>query len=189
MQCKRLPKYAFLLVVAAACSRENPAPPEEQPTTTASAPTITSVATAPSSTRYDDAVRWFRSTPGFHFILEEGGVRAEGDMTRSTVGAEEVRVTVNAEEWIAKAGAKGVVWERGGKEVAPPEWGNRVFQRVTIAFDPEKSEREAQLIEPKHFRFTDANSGSIHDVHVNDAGQIARITIGGAVTMTLSRQR
>jgi hypothetical protein len=179
----------FLLLVAAACSRESPAPPVQQPTTTTSAPAITKMATEPSSTRYDDAVRWFRSTPGFHFVLEEGGVRAEGDVSRPTIGAEEVRVIVNGEEWTAKTAAKGVVWERGGKEVAPPEWGNRVFQRVTIAFDPEKSEREAQLIEPKHFRFTDANSHAIHDVHLNDAGQIERITIGSSVSLTLSRQR
>ncbi len=185
MRCKRFPKYAFLIVFVAACSRETPAPS----TTTESAPTITSVATAPASTRYEDAVRWFRSTPGFHFRLEEGGVRAEGEMTRPTVGAEELRVTVNAEEWTAKAGAKGVVWQRGGEEVAPPEWGNRVFQRVTIAFDPEKSEGNAQLVGPRHYRFTDANTGAVHNVGVDDAGHITEIRIDNSFWIRLTDPR
>lgn len=188
MRCKRLPKYALLIVFVAACSREPKAPPVEPATATTPPANASTSAPAPSAS-YDDAVRWFRTTPGFHFVIEEGGVRAEGDMTRATLGAEEVNITVNGEQWSAKSGAKGVVWQRGGKEVASPEWGNRVFQRVTVAFDPQKSEGQAQLVEPGHFRFTDANSGAVHDVRVNAAGQIEKISIGNAVTMTLSRQR
>ena len=186
MRCKRLTKYAFLIVLAAACSRETKTPPSEAPATVTPAPTSTTAAGTP---RYEDAVRWFRTTPGFHFVIEEAGVRAEGEMARSTVGAEEVRVTVNGEEWSAKTSAQGVVWKRAGKEVPPPDWGNRLFQRVTVAFDPEKSEGQAELAGPRHYRFTDANSAAVHNVGVNDAGQIETITIGNTVSMTLSRQQ
>ncbi len=184
MSCKRLTKYAFLIVFAAACSREAKTPPPAEPS-----PSITKIAPAPRTATYEDAVRWFRTTPGFHFVVEEAGVRAEGDMTRTNVGAEEVRVTVNGEQWSAKASERGLAWQRGGKETAAPEWGNRIFQRVTVAFDPQKTEGTAQLLEPRHFRFTDANSGAVHDVHVNDAGQIERMTIGKSVSMTLTNAR
>lgn len=119
-------------------------------------------------------MRWFRTTPGFRFVLEDRGVRAEGEMTRTRIGAEEVRLIVNGEEWSAKTIAKGVVWRRAGDEVAPPDWGSRVFQRVTVAFDPQKSEGKAQLVGPRHYRFTDANTGAIHDIGVDDAGTSRR---------------
>lgn len=135
---------------------------------------------------YADAVTWFRSTPGFHFELTDGTVRATGEMVRPTVGAERVTATVNGETWAADAGPKGVVWRRGGKTAPAPEWSNRVWQRVTVAFDPEKREGEAQLVEPGHFRFTDANSGAVHDVWVHDDGSIAKMTIGDAVTLTIN---
>lgn len=143
---------------------------------------------APSPT-YDDAVTWFRTTPGFHFVIEENGLRAEGDMERVTVGAERVRLSMGGREWIAEAGAKGIVWRSGGREVAPPEHGNRLYQRVTVAFDPEKREGQAQMVEPGHFRFTDANSGAVHDVRVNEAGHITRMTIGNTMSMTLTARR
>jgi hypothetical protein len=186
MRCERL---LFVALLAVACTRETPAPSKEDVTPVT---TTTSAVKAPPPQRaanYGDAVTWFRSTPGFHFTIEEAGVRAEGDMVRETVGAERVRMTVNGEEWIAEAGAKGVVWKRGGQEAAAPEWGNRIWQRATIAFDPEKREGQAALIEPGHFRFTDANSGAVHDVWVNDANQISKITIGNAMTMTLTQQK
>jgi hypothetical protein len=171
------------------CSRESPAPVADTTTTAVETSAPAPAPSAIAAKSYEDAVTWFRSTPGFHFVVEENGVRAEGDMERPTVGAEKVRVTVNGEEWTAEAGAKGVVWKRGGAETAAPDWGNRLFQRVTVAFDPQKSEGKAQQLEPGHYRFTDANSGALHDVHLNEAGQITKMTIGGAMTMTLSEQK
>ncbi len=189
MICERLKKGSLVfLIMIAACSRETPAPVDVEPpptTTTAAAPPAAPVKTA----TYDDAVAWFRSTPGFHFVVDEGGVRAEGDMTRERVGVETVDVTVNGERWSASTGAQGVSWQRDGKASPAPEWGSRLWQRVTVAFDPQKQEGQAQLVEPGHFRFTDANSGHVHDVRTNEAGQITRMTIGSGFSMTLSNQR
>jgi hypothetical protein len=189
MSCERLKKGPLLFVLMiAACSREEPARTVPAAgTTTAAAPT----ATAPPqrAATYEQAVTWFRTTPGFRFVVEESGVHAEGEMTRETLGAERVSVTVNGETWTASIGPKGVAWQRGGTDADAPPWGNRLFQRVTIAFNPQKQEGAAQLVEPNHFRFTDANSGQVHDVWTNDAGQITRMTIGSAVSMTLSGQR
>lgn len=186
MICERLKKGPLVfLVVIAACSREAPAPADVQPPPT----TTTAAAPAKATPTYDDAVTWFRSTPRFHFVVEEGGVRAEGDMTRERVGAESVSATVNGERWSASTGAQGITWQRDGKAAAAPEWGNRLWQRVTVAFDPQKQESQAQLVEPGHYRFTDANSGQVHDVWMNDAGQITRMTIGSGFSMTLTSQR
>ena len=188
MRCERLIKYAAFLVLLTACSRETPAPASETASAAAEPPVTATTAPAPPKT-YEDAVVWFRSTPGFHFVVEENRVRAEGDMQRPTVGAETMRATVNGEEWTAESTAKGVIWKRGGKETPAPEWGNRLYQRVTVAFDPQKSEGSAQLLDPGHYRFTDANSGALHDVFVNEAGQITKMTIGDAMTMTLTQQK
>ena len=184
MSCERLQKGLFAVLLIAACAKETPVKEEPRP---AAAPAATQTA-APRKT-YDDAVTWFRTTPGFHFVVEEGGVRAEGDMARERVGAESITVSAGGETWTAASGIQGVTWQRGGQPSAAPEWGNRAFQRVTVAFDPQKQEGAAQEVEPGHFRFTDANSGQVHDVWVNDAGQITRMTIGNAVTITLSNQR
>src|SRR5215213_9486342 len=158
MRCERLIKCCAFFVLLTACSREAPAPADggaagSQPASSASQDD--GGLRARRSTSYVDAVTWFRTTPGFHFVVEENGVRAEGDMERANVGIERVRVTANGEEWSAESGPKGVVWKRGGKELPAPDWGYRLYQRVTVAFDPEKNEREAQLIEPRHYRFTD----------------------------------
>lgn len=180
------------MVAAAACSRETPAPAPQQPVetkTAAETPAVNAAIPRSLANSYDDAIAWFRSTPGFHFVVDEGGVHAEGDMTRERVGTERVTVSANGEEWSAAIGPKGVTWQRGGKESAAPPWGNRVFQRVTVAFDPEKQEGQAQVLEPGHYRFTDANSGQLHEVWANAAGQITRMTIGKAFSMTLTGQR
>jgi hypothetical protein len=191
MSCKRLPKYALLIVFAFACSRES-ASPEQAPAPASPSPEVAKVSTAPTEPaepRYDESVRWFRVTPGFHFVVEEDGVRAEGDMTRPRIGAEEVRVAVKGDEWTAKTDRNGVTWQKAGKDAAPPPWGSRLFQRVTVAFDPQKTEGDAQVVEPRHFRFTDANSGAVHDVWVDEAGRIAKITIGRSFSMVLTAQQ
>ena len=188
MRCESFIKCSVLLLLVAACSRETPAPMQQTPTTTSAATPAPAPAPAQRAT-YEDAMNWFRTTPGFHFVAQEGTVRAEGDVERERVGAERVRMTIGGEAWAAESGARGVVWSRNGKEAPAPENGNRLFQRVTVAFDPQKTERQAQLVEPNHFRFTDANSGAVHDVWVTDEGRIAKMTIGETFSMTLSAQK
>ena len=185
MSCERLQKGLLGFMLIAACSREVPLQEQQQQP---AAPVVKQTA-PPVRKTYDEAVTWFRTTPGFRFVVDEGGVRAEGEMSRENVGAERVTVTVNGEQWTATSGVQGVTWRRGGQDAPAPEWGNRLFQRVTVAFDPQKQEGAAQEVEPGHFRFTDANSGRVHEVRTNAEGQIERLTIGDAVTMTLSNQK
>jgi hypothetical protein len=190
MRCERLIKGCVFLALLTACSREAPAPAEKDVAATeTAAPAPAPSPSAPASPTYDQAITWFRTTPGFHFVITESGTRAEGDMSRPNVGAERVAMKIDGAEWSAESGAKGVAWKRAGKDAAPPEMGNRLYQRVTVAFDPEKREGQAQLVEPGHFRFTDANSGAVHDVWVNAAGQIEKMTVGNAVSLTLSAQK
>jgi hypothetical protein len=116
-------------------------------------------------------------------------------MTRQTVGAESVELKANGEEWRAKSGLQGVTWERrsGGKWVATaaPQYGNRLFQRVTIAFDPQKKEGAAQLAGTEgtsnRYRFTNANSGEVHEVWVAQSdSHVERIKIGDTVDLKIT---
>lgn len=180
-----------------ACSRETPAPQETataRPATADPAAVSTAAGTPPSVNRgtYEEAMVWFRSNPGFRFVLTEGGVRAEGELQRETVGAEVISVRANGEEWRAEAGPKGVTWKRGGAEAPAPAWGSRLYQRVTVAFDPQKVEGDAQLVPGEagvnHYRFTNANTGEVHDVWVDPAdAHIRRMKIGDAVEMTIEK--
>jgi len=184
MRCERLFVFSLLFVIA--CSKETPAPPPApagpKVTATAAAPEPARVASRAAS--YEEAVIWFRSTPAFRFAITEGGVRGEGEMRRKTVGAEVVTVKVNGEEWRAEAGPKGVTWTRNGAAAETPEWGNRLYQRVTVAFDPQKVEGTAQLVDD-HYRFTNANSGELHEVWVAPDGHIERMTIGSSVDLKI----
>ena len=138
---------------------------------------------------------WLRSTSGFGFVLRDGDVEAEGLMRRETIGSERVTVRVGGVDWRASSGTQGVTWERrdGAAWTAAeaPPFGNRVYQRVTLAFDPQKREGDAQLVESNgnanHYRFTNANSGEVHDVWVSRAdGHVERITIGDSVDIRFS---
>lgn len=184
-----------------ACKGETPAPQPAQPPK-AGQPQITGVTTAAeplqSGGTYEGAMNWFRSTHGFDFAIEEAGVRATGTMARETVGAETVAFNVNGETWRATAGPRGVTWERndGGawKAAAAPEWGPRLYQRVTVAFDPRKKEPAPQLAASdattNSWRFTNANSGEVHEVQVNKVnGQVSRIAIADAMKLTISNGR
>src|SRR5688572_26747843 len=170
-------------LMAMACSRETPAPPAA--TTTIAPPPAAAVKTAAKSGSYDEAMLWFRSAPAFRFVLDESGVHAEGNLTRETIGRESVQFRANGEEWRATAGVKGVAWERGGKPADPPDFGNRIYQRVTLAFDPQKKEGTAQLVEPGHYRFTNANTGEVHDVWVTADNRIQRMKIGDAFELRI----
>lgn len=137
---------------------------------------------------------WLRSAPAFHFVIDEGDVHAEGDLTRRTLGSEAVRIRANAEEWRATAGPRGVTWERrkgsSWTSAPAPAYGNRIYQRVTLAFDPQKKEGSAQLVANEgtanHYRFTNANTGEVHEVWVSVAdGYVERMKIGDAFEMQL----
>ena len=191
----------FVLVFVAlglACSRETPAPPAPPP---AASDTAATAATPPPATEtrvpelqkgtYDEALLWLRSAPRFRFTLRDGDVRAEGEMTRKTPGAERVRFRANGEEWEAEATAQGVVWKRGGRPADAPPYGNRLYQRVTLAIDPQKKEGVPLLVsaegETNLYRFTDANSGQVHEVSVRKAdSSVARIRIGETVELTFA---
>ena len=138
---------------------------------------------------------WMQSAPKFHFVLDESGVHAEGDLTRKTVGQQLVQFRTNGDEWRATSGVRGVVWERrkGASWTAAdaPPFGNRVYQRVTLAFDPQKKEGTAQLAgtegRTSHYRFTNANTGEVHEVWVNTADHhVERIKIGDAVDLRIT---
>lgn len=140
---------------------------------------------------YEAAMDWFRTAPRFAFTIVEGGVHAQGTMTRERVGSEVVELRANGEEWRARATAQGVTWEKreGGTWTAaqsPPPYGPRLYQRVTVAFDPRKKEGAAQLVEPNHFRFTNANTGEVHDVWITAAGQIERMRVGEAMELKIT---
>jgi hypothetical protein len=185
----------FVLVFVAlslACSRETPAPPPQVATTgTTPAPPPVTATRVPELQKgtYDEALLWLRSAQRFRFVLDEGGVHAEGEMTRSTPGAEKVRFRAEDHAWEAKASPQGVVWTRDGKPADPPSYGGRLYQRVTLAFDPQKKEGVPMLVssdgDTNLYRFTDANTGEVHEVWVRKTdASIARMKIGSAVEMT-----
>lgn len=183
------------VALALACSREEPAP-----TATASAPQPTATQPPPvTETRvpelqkgtYDEALLWMRSAPRFSFTLTEEDLRAEGEMTRTTIGAERVRFRVDGEQWEAEAMPQGIAWKRGGKPADAPPFGNRVYQRVTLAIDPQKKEGVPLLVSSQGdtnlYRFTNANSGEVHEVTVRKSdSSIARLKIGDKVELTIA---
>jgi hypothetical protein len=190
-----------ILLMAIACSRETPAPPaapaaptQTAATTSGSAPVATKEPAARTGGSYKEAMVWLRSAPAFHFTLDENGIHAEGELARRTIGAESVRVRANGEEWRATAGTRGVAWElRKGnawKAASAPAYGNRLYQRVTLAFDPQKKEGDAQFVAAEgtanHYRFTDANTAEVHDVWVNAVdNHVERMKIGDSFEMKL----
>lgn len=192
-------RLAFLcLVLPLACSRETPAPPEPAPVTTTTAPrpavTQTSVPELQKGT-YDEALLWLRSTPRFRFVLDERGVHAEGEMTRTTPGAEKVQFRANGAEWLAETTPQGVTWKRrsGGawKAADAPDYGGRLYQRVTVVFDPRKKEGVPLLVSTEGdsnlYRFTNANTGEVHEVWVRKAdASIERMKIGETMELAFA---
>ena len=184
---RRLAFASLSLVLA--CSRETPAPPAAETTattaTSASVPAVPTTTSVPALQKgtYDEAMLWLRSAQRFTFVVDEGGVHAEGTMTRKTPGAEKVTFRANGEEWTAETTAKGVTWKRGGKAADAPEYGSRLYQRVTLAFDPQKKEGVPLLVStdgPSNlYRFTNANTGEVHEVWVRKSdSSIERMKIG-----------
>ena len=174
-------------LLLAACSRETPAPTQTAPAAPPPAPVVTATHAPAKQPSYEDAMTWFQTANAFHFVVDENGVHSEGELTRPRIGQESVTVRANGKEWRANAGASGVAWTQNGREVPPPALG-RLWQRVTVAFDPQKVEGQAQIVGDEngaaHYRFTNANTGEVHDVWVRD-GRIERMTIGKNFSMTL----
>jgi len=144
---------------------------------------------------YEETMNWFRSAKGFTFVLDDGDVHAEGRMTRKTVGAESVELRANGADWRASSGPLGVTWERrdGGKwtKVDAPQFGNRVYQRVTLGVDPQKREGAAQLAGTEgtstRYRFTNANTGQVHELWVAQSdSHLERMKIGDSVDLKIT---
>ncbi len=200
-------RFIFVTVaVAFACSRETPAPPSTTSTpttTTAPAVTETTATRVPELQKgtYDEALLWFRSTKGFDFVLDDHGVHAEGNVTRPTPGTEKVQfwargARTDGAEWLAETNVKGVTWKRregtgAWKAVDAPEFGPRIYQRVTLPFDPQKKEGGPLLASEEGdanvYRFTDANTGEMHEWHVRkkDAA-VERLKIGDKVDLRIT---
>lgn len=195
---RALPLLALL--IALGCSRGARAPstaatpePVKSPAgEPALSPTETSVPSLLQGT-YDEALLWMRSANRFTFVIDEGSVHAEGEMTRTTPGTERVRFRVDDAEWKAEATPQGIAWQKregtSWRDAPPPAWAPRLYQRVTVVFDPQKKEGVPLLLSTEdgmsHYRFTDANSGELHDVWVRQTdSSIARTRIGETVEMT-----
>jgi len=144
---------------------------------------------------YDEAMNWFRSAKGFTFVLDDADVHAEGRMTRKTVGVESVEFRANGDEWRASSGPLGVTWERrtGGKwtKAETPQFGNRIYQRVTLGVDPQKQGGAAQLAGTEgtstRYRFTNANTGQVHELWVAQSdSHLERMKIGDSVDLKIT---
>ncbi|HEX9983339.1 MAG TPA: hypothetical protein VGF69_08745 [Thermoanaerobaculia bacterium] len=204
------------IVLSASCSKEKTTPASAT-AGTSTATTSTQAATpqppmtpSPASTAkkvdatYAGGMQWFRGTKGFHFLLDENGRRAEGDLARANIGQERVRFTADGGEWLGISRKTGVHWyRRNGSgwtvDKAPPEIANSVWQRTTLAFDPMKKEGEAQAdgsepidgVPHNRFRFTNANTGDVHQLSVSTTkGNIAKLKIESRftpATLTITR--
>lgn len=164
-------------------------------------PRATLATPATPAVSYPGAMDWFRSTKGFRFMLTEGDLRISGEMARPAIAAERVRFEGSDGEWIGVARATGVRWyqlKNGSweRDTTPPAYADRAFQRLTVAFDPQKKEGEPQHVASEnlggqtceHFRFTNANTNESHDVWISRKdGTLARVSIArSAEPMTLS---
>jgi len=185
-----------LIVLAAACGREQPKPATgttEAPPAPVPAASMTPAPMPPppkphltpdrcnGDGSYAAAIDCFRQTAGFHFVILDGSARAEGEMARTAVGAESVRFRLTGSgasdgEWIALSKGTAISWFRNGKRItAEPPVADTVYQRTTLTFDPQKKEKDAQLagrqrmddVDCNHYRFTDANNGDAHDVWIS----------------------
>jgi hypothetical protein len=183
---RRIATFALLTIVA--CNREQQSPDDRAggSAQTASTATATSTAMVPTPAAptgtYDQAMRWMSSTKGFTFTLTDGGTKATGELSRSTPGAEKVALTIAGSRWTAASGPNGVIWTRDGKPANPPADGNRMYQRLTLALDPQKVEGAAQLVmsdaATRHYRFTNAVTREVHNVWVDPKdNHVMRMTI------------
>ena len=202
---KRTFTFALTAVLVASCGGEKTQPPapgapaKPAPTITATAAPATAPVETPRAD-YEAAMDWFRTAKGFRFTLTEGSNTVEGSMVRPAIGAERVAFRGREGEWLGSAKRSGLVWFRneGGawkKNSAAPSYADLVYQRVTLTFDPAKKEASPAALGAEslggeaceHYRFTNANTGDVHDVWVSRRdGRVARISISGARRTTLT---
>jgi hypothetical protein len=131
---------------------------------------------------YAAAIDCFRIAAAFHFTLTENGkLKAKGEMRRQAVGSERVAFTLTGSgatdgAWVGSTAPTGVTWTRNGAHVAaPPPFAGRIFQRVTLYLDPQKSEGQPRLdgvevidgVTTNRYAFTNANSGERDRVWVS----------------------
>jgi hypothetical protein len=199
---------ALTVVLIASCGREArvtepPAPKApQQPKitgTSTQAPPGAPTAQLPMAD-YASAMDWYRTVKQFRFTLTEGSTTVEGEMVRPAIGAERVRFEGKDGEWLGSAKRSGLVWFRRTngnweRNAAVPAYADRFYQRVTLTFDPQKKETSPEALGAEslggeacqHYRFTNANTGDVHDVWVSRRdGRVARISISGATRTTLT---
>jgi len=178
----------ILLLLTACKAKENAV------TATAPKPSVPEVKAAPRPAEgsYAAGIDWFRKVRAFKFTLEEGNLHATGEMERPGAGAERVLVRANDGEWLGVVKVTGLVWyHREGPgwtpDRKPPEFADRVYQRATVAVDPQKKEGDAQLAgteaDLNHYKFTNAITGDAHEVWVSRRdNHIAKIAIDSRYT-------
>lgn len=180
--------FLVAFAVFAACSKEAPEQRTTVPATTA-APVNVPGPVAPNIGTYEQAMDWMRTTRGFHFVLRDGAVQAEGDMLRPAQKSETVRMTMAGAEWIAASKPNGVLWFRAEgdkwRAAQAPVDGPRVYQRVTLALDPQKVEGDAQFVKSvgdlNEWRFTNAITREVHRLWIDPRGNtIAKVVIESA---------
>ncbi len=106
----------------------------------------------------------------------------------------------NQTEWLAETNVQGVTWKKrrqadGGawQSTDAPEFGPRIFQRVTLPFDPQKKEGAPLLASEEGatnlYRFTDANTGAVHEWWVRKTdGAVERVKIGNKADLKITVQ-
>lgn len=176
------------LIVFVACGKQEekqPEPPIPVPTPPrASAPAPAPAPDAGSTGDYDKAVAWMRTSPGYHFDMAIGDVKASGELTRPQAGREQLRFRAGSEEWKAERKLTGVTWYRNGTHDAnEPPYADRIYQWMTFFPDPQKSNVQVVGTEgdETHIRFTTANTNETEDVWIRRAdNHLTRLTTSGA---------
>jgi hypothetical protein len=198
MRCERFLNCFLILVLVAACSREKPVATQTTTTTRTPHPPAAATATTPAASTghtYAGALDWYRSTKGFHYVVDDGTLHAEGDVTRERIGQEKVTMRTADGDFRAEPTTLGIQWQKlAGKQwkgTAPPPYGNRLYQRLTMAFDPQKKEGDAQVVasdaQTTLYRFTDANTGEVYDASVSSVdGHLQHLKVGSTFDLVIT---
>ncbi|HEX8154107.1 MAG TPA: hypothetical protein VF698_13320 [Thermoanaerobaculia bacterium] len=186
-------RLLLIALVLVACRKEVPIAKTAAPPATATTAPAAPAPKPQSEHTYRGAGEWFNSTHGFRFTMKGAGFDVAGAMLRTTPGAERVRFDAGGRQYQGVAERTGVVWytRAGGGTWAkgtPPPYADQVYQRATIFIDPAKVEGEAQRT-GSGFRFTDTNGGDRHELTLDPAGRITKISVSGArpFTMTITQ--
>jgi hypothetical protein len=171
-------KRLWLVLLLAACAKKEAVAPPAAPPKVKPAPAPAALAARPQTDDYDAALGRFRESRGFRFDIAVGPTHATGEMARPTPGMERVTFQASGARWMAEAKPNGVVWTKDGKPVAnEPAWADRIYQWVTIYFDPQKTAPPQPI--GSHLRFLNQNNGEVNDVWIAN-GEIVRVQTSGA---------